>query len=90
MRAMATGGRELRAKCTTEVERKFIDIWADILEELDKKVPLQGPMPPTRAVLLTCKECNTLRSIQPHARGDTKLKQQKKEDPEHYAYYNIV
>ena len=81
---MATRGRKPRVKWTSEVERKFIDIWADILEELDKKVPLQEPMPPTQAALLACKECNTVRSIQPHARGDRKLKQQKKEDPEHY------
>ena len=41
-------------------------------------------MSPTQAALLTCKECNTVRLIQPHARGNTKLKQQKKVDPEHY------
>ena len=41
-------------------------------------------MPPTQAALLTCKECDTVQSIQPHARGNTKLKQRKKADPEHY------
>ena len=67
--------KKLRVKWTTEVESKFIDIWADILEELDKKVPLLVPTPPAQAALLACKECNTVRSIQPHARGDTKPKQ---------------
>ena len=59
-----------RVKWTTEVEKKFIDIRADILEELDKKVPLQVLTPLMQAALLACKECDTVQSIQPHARGD--------------------
>ena len=80
---MATGGRELRAKCTTEVESKFIDIWADILEELGTKV---YQSPGTDASCTSCKAgVQRMRHCaQPHARDDTKLKQQKNVDPEHY------
>jgi len=35
---MATGGRKTRVKWTADVERKLIDIWADILEERDRKM----------------------------------------------------
>ena len=35
---MATGGRKPRVKWTADVERKMIDIWADILEELGGKM----------------------------------------------------
>ena len=47
-------------------------------------MPLQVPTPPAQAALLACNECDTVRSIQPHGRGDTKLKQQKNVNPKHY------
>ena len=34
---MATKSRKTQARWDSEVERKLIDIWADILEELEKK-----------------------------------------------------
>ena len=35
---MATKSKKTRARWNSEVERKLIDIWADILEELDRKM----------------------------------------------------
>ena len=35
---MATKSKKTRARWDSEVERKLIDIWADILKELDRKM----------------------------------------------------
>ena len=35
---MATKSKKTRARWDSEVERKLIDIWVDILEELDGKM----------------------------------------------------
>ena len=37
-RTMASKGKKPRAKWDSEVERKLIDIWADIIEEFDSKL----------------------------------------------------
>ena len=68
--------KKLRVKLSQKLRVSLLTFGhADILEELDKKVPLLVPTPPAQAALLACKECDTVRSIQPHARGDTKSKQ---------------
>ena len=38
---MATGGRKTRVKWTADVERNLLNIWADIIEELDGKMMTQ-------------------------------------------------
>ena len=35
---MASKGKKPRVKWDSEVERKLIDIWADIIEEFDSKL----------------------------------------------------
>ena len=38
MQTMASKGKKSRAKWDSEVKRKLIDIWADIIEEFDGKL----------------------------------------------------
>ena len=38
---MAAEGKKPRAKWNADVERQLIDIWADILEEVDRKMMTQ-------------------------------------------------
>ena len=58
-------------------------------EHQGNKQPHHGLTTPTQAALVACEEFAVARLIPPHARGNMRMKQQKKVDVQHYAHHYL-
>ena len=81
---MATGGRKPRAKWTADVERKLIDIWADILEELDGKMMTRKKKESIATIRLNAYIAQELNSTEQITEGGVQQDRQYDEEREGY------
>ena len=78
---MASKGKKPRVKWDSEVERKLIDIWADIIEEFDGKLITRKKEEAIATTRLVGESSTSNSSI---ADSDTRLQAREKGDPKEY------